>query len=312
MNSSRTPEDSWNIATGVGSTALMVAAQRAAETAREDALFEDPYSKILVAGAGPGVWAHMLGDGFITKVSAVDPQAGAYFQHMGDCQAVRTRFFDAFFIDAATAGIRQVAILASGLDARAYRLRWPADTTVFEVDLPHVLAYKASTLTAHGAIPTARRREVPADLRSDWPTALCRAGFDSSMPTVWLAEGLLMYLPAKAQDRLFEQITELSAPGSHVAAECLSPNAQDRRTQMQSSFHQLAAKFTSDRAEDVQDLMYDDPDRADLTHWLNAHGWTASATTSTSQMQRLGRWETSRDPEEDTFATFVVGRRGTH
>ena len=80
------------------------------------------------------------------------------------------------------AGIRQVVILASGLDSRAYRLQWPAGTTVFEIDQPKVLEYKAETLAEHGAPPSAERHEVPIDLRHDWPNALREAGFDADRP----------------------------------------------------------------------------------------------------------------------------------
>ena len=120
------------------------------------------------------------------------------------------------------AGIRQVVILAAGLDSRAYRLDWPAGTTVFEIDQPKVLEYKTSTLDAHGADPRAHRIPVAVDLRDDWPAALTDAGFDSAQPTAWLAEGLLPYLPPDAQDRLFELVTTHSAPGSQIAVEAFS------------------------------------------------------------------------------------------
>jgi len=213
MSSLRTDDDTWDIATSVGATAVMVAAARAAETDRDDPLICDPYAKLLVAGAGTGVWEFMLNDEFVARVGQADPEIAAIVEHMGSYQAVRTHFFDDFFSEAAAAGIRQIVILASGLDSRAYRLRWPAGTTVYELDQPKVLEYKAATLDRHGAAPVAVRREVPIDLRFDWPKALCEAGFDATVPTAWLAEGLLMYLPADAQDRLFERVTA-SPPSS--------------------------------------------------------------------------------------------------
>lgn len=309
MSSLRTHDDTWDIATSVGSTAVMVAAARAAETARENPLISDPYAKILVAGAGSGVWDFMLEDGFIQKVAEADAEAAAVFEHMGSYQAVRTHFFDAFFADAAVAGIRQVVILASGLDSRAYRLDWPAGTTVFEIDQPKVLEYKAATLAEHGVQPSTPRHEVPIDLRDDWPTALRDAGFDESVPTAWLAEGLLMYLPGDAQDRLFDQLTALSAAGSRVAAETMGAHSEERRTQMRERFAKIAAQFGMDEAMDVQELMYNDPDRADVTEWLNGHGWTATGRTSQDEMRRLDRWVMVGEPDDDAFSTFVVGAR---
>ena len=107
MSSLRTHDDTWDIETSVGSTAVMVAAARAAETARENALISDPYAKILVAGAGSGVWDFMLDDGFVAKVAESGEdgvEVAAIFQHMGNYQAVRTHFFDAFFAEATAAG----------------------------------------------------------------------------------------------------------------------------------------------------------------------------------------------------------------
>jgi len=309
MSSLRTDDDSWDIATSVGATAVMVAAARAAETDKDNPLIRDPYAKVLVAGAGTGVWEFMLDNEFVAKVADSDPEVAAIVEHMGSYQAVRTHFFDEFFTAAAGAGIRQIVILASGLDSRAYRLPWPAGTTVYELDQPKVLEYKAATLNQHGATPKAPRREVPIDLRFDWPKALREAGFDPSMPTVWLAEGLLMYLPADAQDRLFEQVTELSAAGSRISAETVGIHAADRRERMRERFGRLAAQFGIDDTFDVGELTYEDPDRADVAVWLDEHGWQSTAVTSQDEMRRLGRAVELADTDGDSFATFVTAEK---
>lgn len=310
MSSLRSHDDTWDIATSVGSTAVMVAAARAGETEREDALINDPYAKILVAGAGTGVWDTLLDNDFVSKIEDVDAEAAQIFAHMGNYQAVRTHFFDAYFAGAAQAGIRQVVILASGLDSRAYRLDWPSGTTVYEIDQPKVLEYKVETLVAHGAQPSAQRREVAIDLRQDWPTALREAGFDDSVPTAWLAEGLLMYLPAEAQDRLFELVTELSAPGSRLAAETAGVSSAERREAMRERFERFADQFNMGSALSVADLMYEDPDRADVAEWLRAHGWQAEGVHSLDEMRRLGRLvELSEEPERDAFSIFVTAEK---
>ena len=181
MSSLRTHDDTWDIKTSVGSTAVMVAAARAVETEQPDALIRDPYAKLLVTNAGAGVlWEAMLDPRVAAKVEALDAESAAHLQHMRGYQAVRTNFFDTYFADAVAAGIRQVVILASGLDSRAYRLDWPAGTTVYEIDQPQVLDYKSTTLADNGVTPSADRREVAIDLRQDWPAALRAAGFDPS------------------------------------------------------------------------------------------------------------------------------------
>lgn len=309
MSSLRTDDDSWDIATSVGSTAVMVAAARAAETDREDALIRDPYARVLVEGAGTGIWEFLLDDQMADKIASADPEAAAMYEHMGNYQAVRTHFFDEFFAAATEAGIAQVVILASGLDSRAYRLPWPAGTTVFEIDQPKVLEYKSATLSEHAAEPSADRREVPIDLRQDWPTALRDAGFDPSAPTAWLAEGLLMYLPGEAQDRLFDQITELSAPDSRIAVETMGVVSGERREEMREKFEKFAEQLGFEQALNVQELMYEDPDRADVVEWLTAHGWAAEGVHSLTVMDRLGRLVELLQSEPNQFATFVTAVR---
>jgi methyltransferase (TIGR00027 family) len=226
-------------------------------------------------------------------------------------QAVRTNFFDTYFEDAVADGIRQVVILASGLDSRAYRLDWPAGTTVYEIDQPQVLAYKCTTLAENGVTPSADRREVAIDLRQDWPAALRAAGFDPSARTAWLAEGLLMYLPAEAQDGLFTQIGELSPAGSRVSAETAPAHADERRQEMRERFKRVADEIGLEQTIDVGELMYRDDHRADVADWLNKHGWRARAQPSTDEMRRLGRWVeiVPLADDKDAFSDFVIAER---
>jgi methyltransferase (TIGR00027 family) len=306
----RSHDDTWDIASSVGTTAVMVAAARARETESADPLIRDPYARLLVAAADSGVWEKFLGQDMQERIGSADPEAAAMFANMLSYQAVRTHFFDSFFAEAADAGVRQIVILASGLDSRGYRLAWPEGTVVFEIDQPKVLEYKSATLAEHGVRPTADCREVAVDLRQDWPAALKAAGFDPARPTAWLAEGLLMYLPAEAQDRLFEQITELSAPGSRVSAEAVRHHDEERRAQMRERWEKMADDMGIERTVDIADLTYNDEHRADLTDWLNTHGWTATGTPSTDEMRRLGRWiEVPSQDDQDGFSTFVAAQR---
>jgi methyltransferase (TIGR00027 family) len=209
----RTDADSWDLASSVGATATMVAAARALASREDSAIIDDPFAEPLVRAVGIDFFIKLV-DGSI-DLAAVDDDGSARL--LTDVMAVRTRFFDDFFLDATKAGVRQAVILASGLDSRAYRLPWPAGTVVFEIDQPKVIEFKSQSLADLGASPTADRRTVSVDLRDDWPAALRAAGFDDTAPTAWSAEGLLVYLPPDAQDRLLDNITELSAPGSRLA-----------------------------------------------------------------------------------------------
>ena len=189
----RTDDDSWDITTSVGSTALFVAAARALEARKPDPLAVDPYAEVFCRAVG-GHWADVV-DGKAPE-SKMETEFGGHFVNF---QGARTRYFDNFFVRAADAGVRQIVLLAAGLDSRAYRLPWPRGTVVYELDQPRVLDFKRQVLADQGDEPTAERREVAVDLRADWVRALLHAGFDPTRPAAFLAEGLLVYLPATAQ-----------------------------------------------------------------------------------------------------------------
>ena len=311
MSGQRSDDDTWDIATSVGSTAALVAAARAADTELDTPLIRDPYARILVEGAGTGIWTHMLDGSVVDQLREVDPEIARMFTHMRNYQAVRTHFFDAYYAAATEAGIRQIVILASGLDSRAYRLDWPSDTVIYEIDQPKVLEYKAETLARHGVRPDVTRREVAVDLRFDWPAALTAAGFDRGAPTAWLAEGLLMYLPADAQDRLLENVTELSAVGSRIALETAPTRAEDRRAAMRERFARVAEHFQLEHTLDVGGLFYNDANRANPAEWLERAGWTVEAQSAADEMRRLDRWlDIPGADDPDAWSSFVVAGRG--
>ncbi len=256
----RTEGDTWDIVTSVGYTALAVAAARALDANLDPPLAHDEYAEKFVAAAGEPHLDEAVGTGDISGF------AGANAGWVG----VRTRFFDNFFADAAGAGVRQVVILAAGLDARAYRLPWPTGTTVFEVDQPRVLEFKDQVLGGVDAGPAAGRVPVAVDLRDDWPKALAGARFDAERPTAWALEGLLPYLPGAAQDALFEKLHELSAPGSRLAAE-LGPGPGEI-----AQFEQdMPSGADSPGHPRVTELWYDDP-RRDTKLWLAERNWAVT------------------------------------
>ncbi len=214
----RSEGDTWDITTSVGSTALFVATARALEAQKPEPLAVDPYAEVFCRAVG-GSWADVL-DG---KDPDHQLKTADFGENFVNFQGARTKYFDEYFRRAADAGVRQVVVLAAGLDSRAYRLDWPAATTIFELDQPQVLEFKREVLAGAGAQPRAERREIAIDLREDWPQALRDTGFDPAKPSAWIAEGLLIYLPAKAQEQLFTGIDGLAGHGSHVAVEDGAP-----------------------------------------------------------------------------------------
>jgi methyltransferase (TIGR00027 family) len=289
----RTDNDSWDITHSVGATALGVAAARAAETASDDPLINDPFARVFVEAAGDGMWSLYANHALLGDASGLEPDVRARVQLMIDFMATRTAFFDEFFLHAADTGVRQVVILASGLDARAWRLPWPDGTVVYELDQPKVLEFKSATLRNHGAEPTAQLVHVPIDLRQDWPKALQEAGFDTTRPSAWSAEGLVRYLPAQAQDLLFERMHTLSATGSWLASNVPSggftaPERVQRQRDEMRRMRAAAAKLVDAEITDFEDLWYAE-ERTPVGDWLREHGWDASEVTFGELMAHYGR-----------------------
>jgi methyltransferase (TIGR00027 family) len=162
----------------------------------------------------------------------------------------RTKWFDEFLIASGAYGLEQVVIVAAGLDARAWRLPWVSEATVFEVDTPGVLRFKTDALRDHGDSPSVPRYvPVPADLTADWDDALRDAGFDASEPTAWAIEGLLPHVEDGSHP-LFDRIHALSARSSRLAVEAVGPG---------------------------------------VSEWLTQRGWEAKTTTAQELMTRHGR-----------------------
>jgi methyltransferase (TIGR00027 family) len=277
---SRTDSDSWDLASSVGATATMVAAARALASREPDRLIDDPYAAALVRAVGVDFFTRLVdGEIPLSTIEGDGPRV------MAGVIAVRTRFFDDFFIGAAAAGIRQAVILASGLDSRPYRLPWPQGSTVYEIDQPKVIEFKTTTMTAIGATPTAERRAVSIDLREDWPAALRRSGFDETQPTAWSAEGLLVYLPPEAQDRLFDEITALSAPGSQLATE-YHPDGGAAMTERAKTMGSQWQQHGFD--VDLSKLFYSG-DRNPVVDYLTDHGWQVNTRSRSEVFAGYGR-----------------------
>ncbi|KMO69047.1 SAM-dependent methyltransferase [Mycolicibacterium obuense] len=286
----RTDNDTWDLASSVGATATMVAAARAVASRADEPVINDPFAEPLVRAVGVDFFTKLATGELTAEDLDVDSdgQNPVGVTNFADMMAARTKFFDEFFADAAAAGVRQAVILASGLDARGYRLTWPADMVLYEIDQPDVIAFKRQTLAGLGAEPRTDLRTVAIDLREDWARALAEAGFDANRPTAWIAEGLMGYLPPEAQDRLLDQIGELSAPGSRLAVEAVPSqqevDQQEARERMQAS--------TDQWREHGFDLEFSElvffGERADVVEYLSGHGWTAHGTPANDLLRRYG------------------------
>jgi methyltransferase (TIGR00027 family) len=273
----RTDNDTWDLATSVGATATMVAAARAAASRAPHGLIDDPFAEPLVRAVGVDFFARWAA-GELDPADVDPPDTAWGMRPMADLMAARTRYFDNFLLDATAAGVRQAVILASGLDARGYRLAWPSGTVVFEIDQPQVIEFKTATIARLGADPTADLKAVPIDLRHDWPKALRDAGFDASQPTTWIAEGLLAFLPPEAQDLLLDNVTALSATGSRVAAE-IFVNAPDVDNGQSANLLDSATARWREHGLDIElSALGYQGERNDPASYLDGHGWQVVRT----------------------------------
>ncbi|MCX4552983.1 class I SAM-dependent methyltransferase [Streptomyces sp. NBC_01500] len=262
---------------GVGLTALMVAAARAIETHRHDTLARDIYAEHFVlaapASAGWPVRMQQVPDG------DANPLWGRFARYFG----LRTRVLDDFLLRSVQPGARQVVLLGAGLDSRAFRLDWPPGCVIFEIDRKGVLAFKHKVLDGLSATPKAARVPVPVDLRADWVGALADAGFDPAAPSIWLAEGLLFYLPSAAETYLIDTVDRLSAGGSALAFEVkLDKDLLEYRDSplYTSTTHQIGI--------DLLDLFDREP-RPDSTGDLGSKGWSTSVRTPFDFTRHHGR-----------------------
>jgi methyltransferase (TIGR00027 family) len=286
MSRARFEGDTWDLASSVGVTATMVAAARAVATRSPKPLINDQFAEPLVRAVGVDFFTKMAGGELDPR--NVDDDEAKGLRRFADAMAIRTEYFDNFFRDATSAGIQQAVILASGLDSRAYRLPWPAGTTVFEVDQPQVIEFKTVTLAGLDAQPTADRRAVAVDLRDDWPLSLTQAGFDRAQRTAWIAEGLLGYLPAEAQDRLLDQITELSAPGSRFATEGLLDINDLNESELRRRMQRQSDRWREHGFDlDMAALVYFDR-RTDVATYLGGRGWDTAGSSGTDLLAEHG------------------------
>ena len=279
----RTEGDTWDLASSVGATATMVAAARAAATKRPQPVITDDYAEPLVRAVGLDVFTKLASG----EIDSDDVEKSVGFPRMVDTFAARARYFDDYFAAAGQAGLRQVVIVASGLDSRAYRLRWPAGTTVYEIDQPEVIAFKTATMAQIGAAPTAELRTVGIDLREDWPTALQAAGFDPAQRTAWIAEGVLIgFLPPDAEIRLLDSIIPLSSEGSRLAADfgmvgASTPHAEEEARQMAEGWRRQGLDL------DIAGLTFPG-EHTDVAAHLDANGWQTTTSRLTDLFAAAG------------------------
>jgi methyltransferase (TIGR00027 family) len=269
--------------TGVGTTAVGVAAMRAAETMRPDRLFEDPLAAAFVAGAG---WGRI-------EIEDVEPERRPGIIAIAAWVSARTRFLDDLALDATASGVRQVVLLGAGLDARAFRIHWPDGVRVFELDTPAMLAFKQRVLDDVGAMPRSERIVIPIDLREDWPAALRAAGFDGGAPAAWVVEGLLVYLDEHSVDRVMSDIATLSAPGSRLGVTSSSSASIDSLR---------AAVGTGVSSLWISAL----PE--DIVPWMAGYGWRATAKDARELLADHGRTFPRRDPARPP-SWLIDGRR---
>ncbi|MBY0385402.1 SAM-dependent methyltransferase [bacterium] len=232
----------------IAKTSLLTAAMRAKETKlgeKENRLFIDPYAETLAGKEGFSILER--------AIAAAGDQPAV---------AIRTRFIDDKLTNALKKGVTQIVILAAGMDTRAYRLPIPKNISIFEIDKKEVLDYKNQKL--HNVVPVCKRRTLPADLREEWPAQLLQIGFEKNQKTLWMVEGLLMYLQEPQALNIFKKISSLSSSQDVLLTDILSQDllsAPHMKPQLQ-FLNSLGATWQFGTNEPEQ--------------WLSSLGWEAT------------------------------------
>jgi methyltransferase (TIGR00027 family) len=273
---------------GVGRTALGVAGIRAMESRRADRLFDDPYAQAFVE-AGRVLFPELHGSRADSQGREPSGIGALFYPHA----VVRTRFYDEFLLSAAAAGCGQVVLLAAGLDTRAFRLSWPKGARVFELDLPEVLRFKQRVLDEQTATPACERTTLPVDLREPWAEDLLAAGFQPSAATVWLAEGLLVYLSYDEASGMLATASELSAPGSQLSFEHAGQDGNGllARARAMPDAGRLTAMWKGGLG-------------GRAPHWLADHGWQCHIQSRSDLAARYGR-----PLDEPSSGGFLTAKR---
>ncbi|WP_413288058.1 class I SAM-dependent methyltransferase [Bdellovibrio sp. HCB337] len=195
----------------IAKTSLLTAAMRAVETNRTEEqgrLFVDPYAELLAGDEGKDL---------LQKAIAASGDQPAI--------AIRTAYMDTKINQAVQNGVRQIVMLAAGMDTRAYRLPFPEGTTIFELDRKEVLNYKQDKLSK--AQLHCQLHRIPVDLATDWVPHLLQAGFKKEVPTLWLVEGLLMYLEESQVMSVFQKINSLASTKDYMLFDILTQTLLD-------------------------------------------------------------------------------------
>ena len=124
------------------------------------------------------------------------------FPGLANSIRARVRYFDDFVKQSLEEGLEQLVILGAGYDTRAYRIEGLKEKIkVFEVDHPdtqHVKIGKVEEI--FGFLPE-RVIYVPVDFETDnFGERLLEQGYDRSQKTLFILEGLIMYIPPEAVD----------------------------------------------------------------------------------------------------------------
>jgi methyltransferase (TIGR00027 family) len=244
----------------LGTTARWTAAIRAKETERQDALIKDPWAAAL-AGKEGMAWIEERTEESVLPI------------------LLRTRYFDDFLQRiAAENDLRQIVLMAAGMDTRAYRLSWPENTRLYELDQPAVLQTKGEILRAVDAVPSCERVSIEVDLSGPWEEKLIQVGFVPEELSGWLLEGFLFYLPTSALSPIFDTINHLTSIGSWMGFDIVNSITLT---------HPLTRHWVEMQAKSGAPWLgtMDDP-----IGYLAGLGWSASLTQAGQEDAHHGRW----------------------
>jgi methyltransferase (TIGR00027 family) len=156
-----------------------------------------------------------------------------FYPGVNGAVVARVRFMDDRLNACIQKGLEQLVIIGAGYDTRAYRLNIPDNSLrVFEVDQPATQQVKISKLKSFLSEIPGYVSFVPVDLeREKLEDKLLASGYDENQKTLFLMEGLVMYLPGAVFDELLMFIAGRSGKGSAVVFDYLPRSMVDGSVQ---------------------------------------------------------------------------------
>jgi len=277
--------------------ALQIAGVRAGETQlpENERVFEDPYAQYF--------FPENIREQF-KGAASVKAERAKYEQlmpGMNGAIVARIRFIDECLAKSLREGLKQMVIIGAGYDTRAYRIKGVREALkVFEVDHPETQAFKKATIQSiFGELPK-YVAYVPVVFGQDrLDQKLIGQGYNKELKTLFIVEGLIMYIPPSAVDLLLSFIAHVSGAGSALVGDYFDISVIDGTCPRQEA--QVLRKFVEAEGTPLQFGLL----KQEVEAFFIDRGFSNVICTSTASCKEKYFRGASRDRTVSPLLNFV-------